>query len=202
MRMRMRLTCCAAIVCVLIGCGSDEPETPASSWRTVRSEQMSQKQKLQRDIAEDAVRAMGTQLNERLIEAIGQHGPAGAINVCKLEAPPIAAGVERTEQLDIGRTSFKLRNPNNAPPDFAVPVVAQRIDEKTYMTDPRGRLAAMMPIHTGALCLNCHGPRDQLVAPVASTLRELYPQDEAVGFKLNDLRGWFWVIVPPQKVSG
>lgn len=59
---------------------------------------------------------------------------------------------------------------------------------------PDGRSAYVEPILTQPLCLTCHG---KVLAPeVAARIRELYPEDEAVGFEVGDLRGVFWVELP------
>ena len=39
----------------------------------------------------------------------------------------------------------------------------------------------------------CHGQPDDILDAVKPELAKRYPGDEATGFKLDDLRGWFWV---------
>ncbi len=50
------------------------------------------------------------------------------------------------------------------------------------------------PITIKPLCLACHG--DNLAPDVATQIRVMYPEDEATGFKLDDLRGVYWVEYP------
>ena len=52
----------------------------------------------------------------------------------------------------------------------------------------------MKPIVTGAICLNCHGER--LSTPVQQTLKDLYPLDQARGYKKGNLRGPFSLLKP------
>jgi NADPH:quinone reductase-like Zn-dependent oxidoreductase len=58
------------------------------------------------------------------------------------------------------------------------------------------KLAYLLPIRLGAMCTNCHGPSARLADGVAERLEEMYPNDQATGFKPGELRGWFWVEVP------
>jgi hypothetical protein len=53
------------------------------------------------------------------------------------------------------------------------------------------------PIRMKGICRKCHGPR--IEPDVKDRLRELYPEDEATGFKKGELRGMFWVKLPPDE---
>ena len=53
----------------------------------------------------------------------------------------------------------------------------------------------MKAIPTGEVCLKCHGSN---VAPdVKAAIGELYPEDQATGFKAGELRGAFSVSKKP-----
>jgi hypothetical protein len=143
-----------------------------------------------------AQKALFKRLSNRLLQAISDGGPAAAIPVCKSEAPQIANAVGREYGVTIGRTSFRLRNPGNAPPDWAADLVERRIGEPHFTDLPDGRLAALLPIRLKPQCMTCHGPEDQIADEVTSALAEQYPDDQAIGFEVDDLRGWFWVEVP------
>jgi hypothetical protein len=54
-----------------------------------------------------------------------------------------------------------------------------------------GRATFYSPIViTNPLCLQCHGiPGTDLAPSTVALLQQLYPRDEATGFKLGDLRG-------------
>jgi hypothetical protein len=49
----------------------------------------------------------------------------------------------------------------------------------------------MKAIPTGEVCQTCHGV--EIAPPVSAKIRELYPQDQAIGFKTGDLRGAFTI---------
>ena len=46
------------------------------------------------------------------------------------------------------------------------------------------------PIKTNGLCLQCHGnPKTDIKENVLASLKELYPNDKAVGYSINEIRG-------------
>ena len=138
------------------------------------------------------------QLSTRLIEAMSSGGSAAAIEVCRREAPKIAAAVGEQHGVAIGRTSLKLRNPKNAPPEWARTLVEKKTEDTQFVELPDGGIGALLPIKLKTQCLACHGPIDQIAEDIKTKLTELYPDDQATGFKDGDLRGWFWVVVPAE----
>lgn len=141
--------------------------------------------------------AMFEALMSRVSAEIAQSGPAGTVGVCNEAAPQIAATVAAEHGLRIGRTSWKLRNPANAAPDWAADLLEDRPVQERLARGPEGQLGVTMPIHLSSNCLVCHGQREQLAADVREALSTNYPDDHATGFADGDLRGWFWVEVPP-----
>jgi hypothetical protein len=190
---------------LLAGCTGEptpsENPTPsaasAPAWKQVDPEGMDEGQRQQRERALAAKKERGELgLMKRLREALAAGGPAAAIDECKLAAPGIADEVSRQRGLRIGRTSFKLRNPDNLPPSWAAALVERRVAEATFLAHPDGRLAAFLPIKLAQLCTKCHGDPAELAPEVRDRLAERYPTDQATGFRPGDLRGWFWIEVP------
>lgn len=134
-------------------------------------------------------------LSTKLIAAMSEDGPEKAITVCSGHAMAIARQVGAEQGVRIGRTSHRLRNPNNAAPAWALPLIEQRLSETHFASLDNGTVVALFPIRLQAQCLACHGPNDQLADGVKERLAELYSDDRAVGFQDGDLRGWFWVEV-------
>ncbi len=52
----------------------------------------------------------------------------------------------------------------------------------------------MKAIPTAEPCLTCHGVN--VAEPVKAKLAQLYPQDQATGFKAGDIRGAFTISKP------
>ena len=122
-------------------------------------------------------------------------GPAEAILVCRVKAPEIAKALS-VDGVRMGRSSHRLRNPDNTAPDWVGPIM------QTYLDDPASREPRAVeladnrwgyaePIMVQPLCLNCHG--SELAPDIAAQVSELYPEDRATGFEAGDLRGLFWL---------
>ena len=145
-----------------------------------------------------ALKARGmlfTTLSSRLGEVIKAKGPAAAIEVCSKEAHVLAENVGEQLGVRIGRTALKLRNPANASPAWAEPLLSATPSVATFVDLPHNQLGALLPIRLKEACTTCHGPVDTIPPDVREALTAWYPNDEATGFQVGDLRGWFWVEV-------
>ena len=151
----------------------------------------------QREKALAAKQELFQQLSGRLMEVMSEHGPAAAITVCSEEAPQITSEVGKKYGVAIGRTSFRLRNPKNKPPAWASSLIQQRVAEPQLVNLANGQLGALLPIRLQPQCLLCHGPEENIPAEVKQALAQGYPDDQATGFAVDQLRGWFWIEVPP-----
>jgi len=176
----------------------------SAAWTPCEPEALSPPQRAQKQRAEEARALLYTRLSAALTEAMtkpdadGQPaGPAGAITVCKDQAPRIAQAVSRERGVMIGRTSDKLRNPGNTSPAWAAPLLAAKPSQPVFVANPDGSLGAALPIALSSNCLACHGAPDKLNPNVRAALTALYPDDHATGYQEGDLRGWFWIEVPP-----
>lgn len=146
--------------------------------------------------------ARRTQLAQGLVgaltRAIADQGLAAAVDACHLEAPTVTAavqGIEAGVQVRVGRTSDRLRNPDNAAPDWVAQVLASDAPVGTWQSGDA--IGLVSPIPTVALCTGCHGLEADLAPDVRASLARLYPDDQATGYAEGDTRGWFWVEVRP-----
>jgi len=171
--------------------GSSEP-----TWSAADPEAFDEARAAQAQKAADAKDAMMSALLQELFVGLEQRGPAGAISVCKQEAPRIGREVGSSEGVRIGRTAHRLRNPSNVAPDWAADLIHEEPAAPRYASSDQGDLGVTFPIHLKAACLMCHGPEETLEPDVRAALAEQYPEDRATGFAEGDLRGWFWVEVP------
>jgi hypothetical protein len=146
-------------------------------------------------------------LKGALLQGMQTGGPVNAIGVCKLRAPAIAAEVGERKGWQIGRTSLKLRNPANAPDDWERAGLESFEQRKQAGEDPaqleyyavveqegKAVFRYMKAIPTAELCVTCHGAK--LDPAVEAKLAELYPGDQARGYKVGDIRGAFTFIEP------
>jgi len=159
----------------------------------------------------DASRATAAEfmktLKGELMQAMQAGGPVSAIGVCKLRAPAIAAELGALKGWQIGRTSLKPRNLANAPDEWERARLESFEQRKQAGEDPaqieyyevvdqQGQpvFRYMKAIPTAELCLACHGAK--IDPAVAAKLAELYPRDQALGYKVGDIRGAFTFIEP------
>ena len=155
--------------------------------------------------AQDTERARGAELlapfKKDLKQALKSglaEGPAAAIQVCRVKAPGIADALS-VEGVRMGRSSHKLRNPDNKAPDWVSPIMQAYLQEPSSREPrvvelPGDRWGYVEPIMVQPLCLTCHG--STLAPAIAAQISDLYPEDRAVGFEAGDLRGVFWLEFP------
>jgi len=153
-------------------------------------------QQKQKELAIAAKEKLFQSLLGELTESMGENGPGKSISVCKTRAPEIAAAIGKETGVRIGRTSIKLRNPGNRPPDWAVSFVTNQIENEVEVELPENGLGVLLPIRLKATCTLCHGTDDQVMPEVRAAIATDYPEDQATGFAEGDLRGYFWVEVP------
>jgi len=137
---------------------------------------------------------MKTELKQALMAGM-QKGPSHAISVCKVQAPTIADSLS-VGGVKIGRTSHRLRNPANRAPEWVNVVLQAYLDEEKdhapqVVSLANDREGYVEPIMIQPICLACHGRN--LAADVATQINTLYPEDEATGFEVDELRGVYWV---------
>jgi len=146
-----------------------------------------------------SAQALGGQLKKAMTDG----GPIYALDFCNSVAHPILDTLSTVLPVDIKRASLRLRNPADAPNDV----------EREILEDFSERLAAgnkLLPeiksigddqilyakpiLLDNPICLNCHGKIGSQVADETyEKILELYPDDQATGHELNDLRG-IWSI--------
>ncbi|ALS98492.1 Tll0287-like domain-containing protein [Lacimicrobium alkaliphilum] len=151
--------------------------------------------------AKEKIKAFATNLKSELSKAIQQGGLEQGIRVCHHRAPEIAAQ-SSNEGWQLGRTSLKLRNPDNAPDSWEQNILQQfqgRFEDGESLQNMAvsakldGQQTKiyryMQAIAVDSVCLACHG---QDIAPATrAMLEKYYPEDQATGFQAGDLRGAF-----------
>lgn len=145
--------------------------------------------------AERISQAFSQQLLATVKGAMAAGGTGNAIAVCQVAAPSIASQHSQVPW-QIARTSTKLRNTNNAPDAWEQSVLAafarDLAAEPSKKPLPRvhisdGEYRYMAPIMVAAPCLACHG--SSLSADTQQALKQRYPDDQATGYQLGELRG-------------
>lgn len=139
-----------------------------------------------------------TTLEGRLQQALAAGGAPAAISVCRLEAPKATATVGQSAHLEMGRTSTRLRNPQNAPRSWVRPYLARYANAPAKEAPVEvvdlgaGRMGVIAPIGLQPLCTTCHGDPNTMSPELLEALKTNYPHDQATGFSPGQLRGVFW----------
>ena len=116
-----------AVGCLAVAGCSRQPEpvaqveviAPSVDWLTIETIDMTATQKAQQELAAAATNALASELLGELEAALASGGGPAGIQACREKAPEIAARVSQQFGLKIGRTSHRLRSPNNTPPAWA-----------------------------------------------------------------------------------
>ncbi|MBY6186762.1 DUF3365 domain-containing protein [Marinobacter hydrocarbonoclasticus] len=136
-------------------------------------------------------------LKQALMAGLAQ-GPEHALSVCRSQAPELARRYS-VDGVRMGRSSDKLRNPQNAPPEWVIPVMQQYrsgdLAPVTVALNPE-RMGYVEPIMIAPPCLQCHGTH--LSPSIEQALAEHYPEDQATGYQPGQWRGVFWLEYPTE----
>jgi hypothetical protein len=136
-------------------------------------------------------------------EAVAAQGVAGAIPVCKVQAPALIEQKRAETGWDIRRVSLRTRNAARATPDLwearqladfniraaqgEKPETLEKGEIVSVDGKPVFRYIKALPV--GEVCLKCHGPVEGMAAGLSAKLAESYPQDQATGYAKGQIRG-------------
>ena len=201
--MKLLPTLCLLPLGLLFGCA--KPADPVSSPSLPALPPEIQQVVVQRGkaIASETFGLLSTNLQT----AIQSGGVSNALPFCSLAASPLTASMAEKHGVTLKRVTHKARNPaakandtelavlqsfasalaasTNSPPPFATNLIA-------------GQATFFAPIVlNNELCLKCHGaPGQDISAENLAIIRQHYPQDEATGFQLGQLRGAWRIDFP------
>lgn len=142
------------------------------------------------------------ELSGRLAEALEQGGVAYAIPFCRQVALPLADSLGQANTATIRRTSLRVRNPADAPLAWEADLLQQFATADEAGEDlqplvqklPDGTVVFAAPIRVQPLCLQCHGRLGETLKTADyAVIQQHYPNDQAIGYALGDLRG-MWSI--------
>jgi hypothetical protein len=143
-------------------------------------------------------------ISGELKAALQRGGVAEALKHCNVRALPLTDSLARVHQIGLRRVSNKPRNRANKADkleEFVIKGFTNDQNEKNPITPKlvlkQDTVLYFKPITIQALCLNCHGtPGNEVSEADDRLIRQLYPGDKAVGYKLGDVRGLWRVAFP------
>ena len=163
-------------------------------------------------IAEPASAEFLRTLVGQLTAALDEGGTVQAMELCSNEAIPLTRMVEAGLEgpLSLKRTSFRYRNPANAPDEAeeAALIFFERAiqDEGEAPSSfvqrvSQGEMRYYKPLFVGELCLGCHGDPESMDPQIRRALSERYPGDLATGYEAGAFRGLVRVSMPVTMVE-
>ncbi|MDH5190087.1 MAG: DUF3365 domain-containing protein [Gammaproteobacteria bacterium] len=155
--------------------------------------------KMLKQEAVSIVKKFGGTLKPQLGKALKSGGPVHAIEVCSKKAPEIADKLSAETGWSVKRVSLKARNSKTAIPDEWERKILKQFDERQASGEPAERIAYaeivdgryrfMKAQGVEAVCLNCHAAN--IKTEVEAALKQHYPDDNARGYSLGQIRGAF-----------
>lgn len=151
------------------------------------------------------------QLIYALQNAVAEKGVPGAIEFCNVQALPILAEVGEKYGVEIRRASNRYRNPTDQPTEEEKSI----LDAYEYNAESGNKsepniqkfengevyLYTKAIVIPGEFCLSCHGePGKEIKEETLQKLADLYPQDNAKGHTIGDLRGMWSIKIPKREV--
>jgi cytochrome c553 len=141
------------------------------------------------------------ELGKNLMGTIQKKGTLAALNFCNEKALSITDSMSNKFKATIKRVSDKPRNQNNLASSLEQEYIAifknevKEGKETQPITVEHGdNIKFYYPIVTNSMCLQCHGNiEDQIKKDTFKTIKALYPEDKAIGYDVNNVRG-IWSI--------
>lgn len=169
---------------VVMGCSGQTPKEPppAASSSEVASVQT----------AHGEVHPVRARFISRMRKLGDKPLNSSHLDHCRIEPGEVSA-------IKVGRTSHKVRNPDNAPEPWVVPYLEKfkgkrRADVPPYVIEnlEDEKIGYLEPLFMEPICLRCHGT--QVSPTLEDAIEERYPKDQATGFENGEFRGFIWAI--------
>ncbi|MBT8221887.1 MAG: DUF3365 domain-containing protein [Eudoraea sp.] len=147
--------------------------------------------------------ATQAQLGKNLIAALQRGGTEEAIPFCNLKALPLTDSIAVASKSKIQRVTDRPRNPLNSANEAEIRIISnyQKLLAEDKQLEPvviekEEANIHYFPILTNAMCLQCHGkPESDMQSVTLEQLKAYYPQDKALGYGPNEVRG-LWKVTP------
>ncbi len=197
--MKTRIFLPGLLVILSIACGTDTAQRPASDDA---SGEVSFDKSAILQTGKEIAQVTFLTLSTELAAAMERGGVTEAVNYCNLAAYPLVDSLSTVHNAKIRRTTLKPRNPKDAPNAMEKAVLEayhqqERAGEalKPQIVQIGEReVAFFAPIRIQPGCLKCHGEIGKDITPEDyAHIEEHYPEDQAVGYELGELRG-MWSI--------
>ena len=142
------------------------------------------------------------QYKNTLIEGLQHNDLKKALKYCNKEVEKLTSK-DNKKDYSIKRVSLRPRNKNNYPTLYEKKILDKfnklNLKDNKYLTlqhseiikdeDNNNKFVYAKAIRIKEVCLNCHG--SNINDDLKKEIQNLYPDDKAINYKLNDIRGAF-----------
>jgi hypothetical protein len=140
-------------------------------------------------------------LAKNLVHQINTNGTVKAFSYCSAEAYPLTDSMATALNAQIKRVSDQPRNPANRANEKEANYIENAKETllaggkiKPEVHEMDDKMVGYYPILTNGLCMQCHGNKTtQISSETMAAIQETYPEDKAIGYLVNELRG-IWVV--------
>ncbi len=162
------------------------------------------------EIGQKASKTLLKTLVSELKKAMKEGDPLKAVEICSKKALKLTEEVSKKEGVQIKRTTFKYRNPKNAPDKYekeALEYFEKSLKEKGQLPKyyvqkvSENEYRYYMPLRIKGVCLTCHGDPAHMDKKLLEKINKLYPNDKAKGYKLGDFRGVIRVSITKEAIE-
>ncbi|MGM0507512.1 MAG: c-type heme family protein [Bacteroidota bacterium] len=149
-------------------------------------------------------------LSGNLSQALSEGGVPQAIEFCSVEAIPLTEQLSSEMDVEVRRASHRPRNPDNradAQEMGSIDSYLSRLDADEALAPRLMREGEDVLFHApiripGPACIQCHGdPGTDITEADLELIQSRYPNDQATGFAIGDLRGIWSVRMPADSAS-
>nr|WP_299201746.1 DUF3365 domain-containing protein [uncultured Brumimicrobium sp.] len=144
-------------------------------------------------------------LGQKLTQALSKGGAEHALQFCNIQAMPITDSMANLHNAELSRVSDRPRNQSNTANANELEQIAhfkQLLADGKVGTELQPNIKIdgdqvhfYSPIVTNAMCLQCHGSKEEMIQPeTLALISDLYPEDKATGYQANEVRG-IWSII-------
>lgn len=191
-----------ATMSILASCqGTQNAENEESTQQ--ESTNLEQVQTLAMERGKEIASASQQALASNLKGAIQRGGIEEAFKFCNVQAMPITDSLSRVYDATVKRATLWVRNPKDEATEVEREILEAYHAQMEAGETPEPRVVNLdndyvlytqpIAIQNG-LCLNCHGEvGTQVQQSTYQLIQERYPDDQATGHKMGDLRG-IWSI--------
>ena len=190
---------------MLVACGREEPRASASypaSPAALTTAQISRATERGKAIVAETFGLLSTNLQS----ALASGGVSNALPFCSLAASPLTASMAQKHGVSLRRFTHKPRNPSGMADTVELGFLEHFRKGLAFTNTIPPMVASVEPgvvtffapiVLNNPMCLNCHGEPDKDIKPEnLAIIRRLYPQDQATGFQLGELRGAWRIDFP------